>query len=291
MPEHALDQGPVTGIWTPLGRIQKLVIWLLFWAIVAFISAINYYYLRWVADISMPLSFSQTVMSKTILWYFFGLLTLIILRIGRAIPFQRATLWSWFAKHLVISSLVVFAYTLLYTLTVMPIYGARISTMSIPPWFYDIARMHLSYYFLAYWLIIGGDHALDYYRKVRERDHQLSQARLTLLRSQLQPHFLFNSMHMILSLIETDPHAAKDMLEKLYLRNQDSCIYEVIGQAEIQGSMPRWILFNEKLGTRRIATETELLRQIRWSPVGKADKFNQPARTDRQAPPSLLKAA
>ena len=78
------------------------------------------------------------------------------------------------------------------------------------------------------------------------------------------------------------------MLEKLYRRTQDSCIYEVICQAEYLGSSPRWILWNENLGERRIATEAELTRQIRWDLVGKPEEFERQGSTAREVPSALL---
>ncbi|MCH9032031.1 MAG: histidine kinase [candidate division Zixibacteria bacterium] len=73
----------------------------------------------------------------------------------------------------------------------------------------------MSYYYLAYWFIIGADHAINYYRKSSYQERQLSEARLTLLKSQLQPHFLFNAMNMIVTLITSNPDVAKTMLIKL----------------------------------------------------------------------------
>ena len=65
-------------------------------------------------------------------------------------------------------------------------------------------------------------HAVWYYKKLRERDlrtsqleAQLSQARLQALKSQLQPHFLFNTLHSISALVLTDAHAADRMIVRL----------------------------------------------------------------------------
>ncbi|NUN70906.1 MAG: histidine kinase [Bacteroidetes bacterium] len=44
---------------------------------------------------------------------------------------------------------------------------------------------------------------------------QLSQARMTALRMQLQPHFLFNTMNSIVTLIRKDPDQAEEMIVRL----------------------------------------------------------------------------
>jgi two-component system LytT family sensor kinase len=65
-------------------------------------------------------------------------------------------------------------------------------------------------------------HAVSYYRRLREREvraaqleGQLAKARLQTLKSQLQPHFLFNTLHSISSLMLTDVQAADRMMTRL----------------------------------------------------------------------------
>jgi LytS/YehU family sensor histidine kinase len=65
-------------------------------------------------------------------------------------------------------------------------------------------------------------HAVSYYRRFRERElratqleGQLAKAHLQTLKSQLQPHFLFNTMHSISSLMLTDVQAADQMMTLL----------------------------------------------------------------------------
>jgi two-component system LytT family sensor kinase len=68
-------------------------------------------------------------------------------------------------------------------------------------------------------LLIRG---LGYYQRSRESESiaaqlevQLANARLSALRMQLNPHFLFNAMNSISSLMRTDVDAADEMLEQL----------------------------------------------------------------------------
>lgn len=65
-------------------------------------------------------------------------------------------------------------------------------------------------------------HAVSYNRTIRERElraarleGQLAKARLQTLKNQLQPHFLFNTMHSISSLMLTDVRAADQMMARL----------------------------------------------------------------------------
>jgi two-component system LytT family sensor kinase len=65
-------------------------------------------------------------------------------------------------------------------------------------------------------------HAVSYHRRFRQGEHrkaqlesQLATARLEALKSQLQPHFLFNTLHSISSLMLTDVAAADQMMSLL----------------------------------------------------------------------------
>lgn len=66
-----------------------------------------------------------------------------------------------------------------------------------------------------YTVIAGLGYAMDYYRKSRDRAVALSLARLETLRSQLNPHFLFNTLNAIGALCWEDPKAANHVLALL----------------------------------------------------------------------------
>ena len=72
---------------------------------------------------------------------------------------------------------------------------------------FTLADIYYVYYVFIYWLIVGAVHVLRYYRAVKDHEiaelqlrSDLSQARLSALRAQLNPHFLFNSLNTIVGL-------------------------------------------------------------------------------------------
>ena len=76
--------------------------------------------------------------------------------------------------------------------------------------------------FAIYLPIIVIAHAALYYTRYREKEvraahlqAQLSDAKLLALKSQLQPHFLFNTLHSISSLMLSDVHSADTMIARL----------------------------------------------------------------------------
>jgi len=68
---------------------------------------------------------------------------------------------------------------------------------------------------LVYWIIVVVRQAADYYQRYREGELRASQAQLQALKMQLHPHFLFNALHSISSLVHTDPDAADKMIARL----------------------------------------------------------------------------
>jgi two-component system, LytTR family, sensor kinase len=69
---------------------------------------------------------------------------------------------------------------------------------------------------------VGVAHAVRFYNEARERERtalqlrqRLSQAQLEALRSQLQPHFLFNALNGVATLMHWDAAAADEMLTQL----------------------------------------------------------------------------
>jgi two-component system LytT family sensor kinase len=102
--------------------------------------------------------------------------------------------------------------------------------MSLQDQFQLIFLRSATVVFFDYWGILGIGHAVRYYRKFREREKeaadltvkasqleaQLARAELQALRMQLNPHFLFNTLHSIGGLIrENNQQAAIRMISGL----------------------------------------------------------------------------
>lgn len=83
-----------------------------------------------------------------------------------------------------------------------------------------LAALHID--LLIYAGVVGACYAIDHYRHYRERElttaqlqAALARAELAALRSQLHPHFLFNTLNTISILLEEDAAAARTMLVHL----------------------------------------------------------------------------
>ena len=80
----------------------------------------------------------------------------------------------------------------------------------------------LDWSLMVYAVIVGVSHAIAFYHESQERklkaaqlETRLVEARLKTLEAELHPHFLFNTLHAISTLVHRDPDAADRMISRL----------------------------------------------------------------------------
>jgi sensor histidine kinase YesM len=85
---------------------------------------------------------------------------------------------------------------------------------------YFVAKLNNNTFF--YWAILAIAHILNYHRQFRERElrtaqleARLAQTQLQILKMQLHPHFLFNTLNAISALIHMDVELADRMIARL----------------------------------------------------------------------------
>ena len=86
----------------------------------------------------------------------------------------------------------------------------------------DIGRFRFINQLLMYLALLAAGYAREYFRRDQERQReaamlhaQLADARLDALRMQINPHFLFNTLHAIAALVERDPAGVRRMIARL----------------------------------------------------------------------------
>jgi two-component system, LytTR family, sensor kinase len=85
---------------------------------------------------------------------------------------------------------------------------------TLPP-FGEVLLTSVANNLFLFWLVIGVGHAIVNTRRVQERDEQLARAELQHLKAQLHPHFLFNALNTVSSLVRTQPDTATRMIAQL----------------------------------------------------------------------------
>jgi LytS/YehU family sensor histidine kinase len=123
------------------------------------------------------------------------------------------------ADHLVTGGIVV----LLWLFSGYYALGYLFSTKSSYTLFLDDSLpWRFVYLIMIYALIVMVYYLINYYKQLHEKQMQevelkqtIQQSELNMLKSQINPHFLFNSLNSIHSLIMADPEKASDMLMEL----------------------------------------------------------------------------
>jgi two-component sensor histidine kinase len=99
--------------------------------------------------------------------------------------------------------------------------GVFRAPFSMPPTALVILR-NATYQLPTFWAVLGLAHALLFYGRSRDRERRglelesrLNQARLQALRMQINPHFLFNTLNSISSLVYDQPKVADEMIGSL----------------------------------------------------------------------------
>jgi two-component system LytT family sensor kinase len=144
-------------------------------------------------------------------WYTWAALSPLILRLARRFRIERRG--RALILHLVAS--------VLFSVIHPPLQAAvnRIGVghapLPFPELFKYLLLENYSNSLLTYWVLIGISHAVEYYRRYKEREALPASAQLRALKMQLQPHFLFNSLNSISALIDEDRDAAVRMVARL----------------------------------------------------------------------------
>jgi two-component system, LytTR family, sensor kinase len=186
------------------------------WTVLAFLSAAGAHV--YAASMGTPESWAQLLTWNITVAFIWSLLTPPIYALSRRFMFERGTWARVLPIHLLASVALTF------------VSGAAIVWLEpfvtwtpeahVPFTAHVLARVFMD--FQRYWYILLITQAIDYYQRYRERELQSSQleaqlahAQLEMLKTQLEPHFLFNTLNSIAALARNDGPAAEHMTLQL----------------------------------------------------------------------------
>jgi two-component system LytT family sensor kinase len=198
-------------------------------------------------------------------WYTWAALAPLVFRLAERYPIQPPLRLSSLGTHLVTSAGV--------TLLAITI-GATVSSLFEPgtlgEQFGQFAGKHVATGVLTYWALLAIQQALHFHAEKTRRELEasrlatdLAQSRLQVLKTQLQPHFLFNTLHAIVTLLDDDKVSAEDMLLRLsellraFLEDYDG--QEITLRRELE-------LLDLYLGIQRMRFKDRLTTQVYVAP-------------------------
>jgi|SRR5579859_2040342 len=171
-----------------------------------------------------PMSWVPLVRQELKDWYACALLSLGVIWVAAHNPLEPGRNRRWLLIHFALSIVFSLTYALL---TAAWVAGER-SVMhpeKILTFSYLLRMVGIQYCvmnLIMYWFVVFAHLGWTYYRRYREREQQtaalqreLVEARLEALRMQLNPHFLFNTLHAVSSLIHDNPEAADRVIARL----------------------------------------------------------------------------
>ena len=170
----------------------------------------------------IPITWGQALKISLAQWTAWGLLALAIVWIDRRLPIDKDALFRRFLFHIPLSIIFTVAYTYLNYGTLVLLDAPRDASLlagGVLATSWRVIHRNGTFF---YWVIVGTYIAVDYSNHLKDRvvrtaelERLLSDARLNVLRTQLQPHFLFNALNAISAHIESEPRTARLMIERL----------------------------------------------------------------------------
>jgi two-component system LytT family sensor kinase len=176
----------------------------------------------WTLEADPSATFSYVMLMNQIYWVSWAALTPAIFWFADKYPLSSTTWKRRIPGHVLAGSAFVFAHATVVGTGrswLQAAYGMDTVWWAwVQQQFLRTYDWELTYYAAA----VGVRHALVYYQAARDREVEAAQletrlieAQLQALQRQLQPHFLFNTLHAISALVRRNPDAAEEMIERL----------------------------------------------------------------------------
>jgi signal transduction histidine kinase len=170
----------------------------------------------------LPMPIETLIVLNFSWWYFWALMAPAVVWLSQHFQFERGGLLIALAVHL--PAVVTCSVAHVAGMEAVHWWLAHVEGKDYA-WWSQVQRAAVLYFdweMMTYLAIVGLSHALLYYRESRARalraahlETKLVEAQLKTLQQQLHPHFLFNTLHAISSLMHKDVQAADRVLIQL----------------------------------------------------------------------------
>lgn len=183
------------------------------WTILALVFVAQSYLRN--QGVGVPTTWAQSMRVQLLTFWTWALLTPAVISFGRRFPVGR----HHTARHLLLYFAGAFAFAQVH---IVILAGSQIllgfAMTSRLASFPSVGRLWLAYGAMDILICVGilaASQALIYFRRYQERELHLAQTQLQALRTQLHPHFLFNTLNAIAELIYRDTARAERTITQL----------------------------------------------------------------------------
>jgi two-component system, LytTR family, sensor kinase len=213
--------------YVPLRRSELLVVFA-FWTFLALLSAANAVLDPRARGLESALS-SGPVALAFAEWYLWAALTPVIFWLGGRFNVERSNWGSRLALFLGVGFIIAMGVEMLLAyLRAEFVFPMRRRPFGFSPML-GVTRLFWLDDLMVYIAVLAASFARTYFLRYRARQEEavrlqaqtallqaeLAEARLSALQTQLNPHFLFNTLHAVSSLVERDPRGVRRMIARL----------------------------------------------------------------------------
>ena len=201
-------------------RLHRWIYFILFWTFVSTVSATHWWFFP---QGNYPYTWWQLFFGKMYVWFLWGFVSILILYLSNKFSILQPLKYSHLFV-LLLSSFVVTGFFLFgYTFSIMVVINARFTMSSFIDMFNFTLSRHATFYYLAFWAIVTLESGMMLYQRFHkqklieaELQTKIVQLQLDILSFQLQPHFLFNTLNTISSMVvNKETESANDLIVKL----------------------------------------------------------------------------
>ncbi len=190
-------------------NLRMLILYGVFWLVISGLNALvqwNYY----------DMAFLLAVTNSFVQFMFYAALALSIWYVVKYNPIENNVWWRLVIFHLVAATILnlIWVYLTTLTVTILAPEMSDYMTMSFPSRFLTGYLFYVFYVFF-FIAIVYYQNFKDKVKKESELKSLVREAELHALKSQINPHFLFNSLNSISSLTMSDPSKAQEMVINL----------------------------------------------------------------------------
>jgi len=187
------------------------------WSLFAAFMALQEHYIAQV--MGKPMTWDYTFRAEFTYAYLWALLTPCVLWLAKRFPVGQRNWYRAAPLHAAACVLIVTVHRSAYVLLI-PAHSPQWQVHDLASWLRSV-MVSLDYGVLLYGIVLLIHYAVKYYAHYQEGrvrasqlETQLAQAQLNALKMQLHPHFLFNTLHSISTLVNDDPEAAEAMIAR-----------------------------------------------------------------------------
>ena len=257
-----------------------------FWCLIAVISG-SAIYLDGESRVK-DAAWSHIVLRNLVYFCFWAVVSVGVLALSSRQPLERPLAGRRIASYLAFS-VAVFALNVLWLALIWTVSRGE-SIASYPQMLREALYFHLYIDYLVFWIIVAAAHAVVYYQRYRDEERETSalalrnaelatrlvHSELELLRSQLEPHFVFNALNSISGLVRTgEPERAVAAIAGL------SELLRYVVQAARQTSVP--LLWEIEFVEQYLA-----LQRLRYGDLLQWSTDVQPGTSGAAIPPLVL---